>query len=77
MSGGGASAEVTGYPFDAEYRHDYQQIFTPKQVAAIMQVSERTVEKACAAGKLKAARLGTRWRISRTALDAFLDGGQS
>lgn len=54
---------------------DMQQVYTPAQAATYLQVSERTVRRACKEGRLPAGRIGRMWRISRRALDDFLKNG--
>jgi excisionase family DNA binding protein len=49
-------------------------IMTPSEAAAILRVSEEDVVAAIQAGDLKARKIGTAYRISRDALDAFLKG---
>jgi excisionase family DNA binding protein len=49
-------------------------IMTPAEAAAIMRVSEEDVVAAITAGDLKARKIGSAYRISREALDAFLKG---
>lgn len=49
-------------------------VLSPDQVAQALGVSVEDVMAAIEAGELKARRLGSAWRISRTALDAFLHG---
>ncbi|MBE0699757.1 MAG: SPFH domain-containing protein [Anaerolineaceae bacterium] len=49
-------------------------IMTPSEAAAILRVSEEDVVAAIQAGDLKARKIGSAYRISREALDAFLKG---
>lgn len=49
-------------------------VLTPEQVAQTLSVSVEDVMAAIDAGDLKARKLGNAWRISRSALDAFLNG---
>ena len=42
-----------------------QQALTVKQFANFAQVSEKTVRKLCASGKLQAVKVGRKWAISR------------
>jgi excisionase family DNA binding protein len=45
--------------------------YTPKEVATLLRVSERTVRRWIKDGKLSARRFGRQWRIPKEALDAF------
>lgn len=49
-------------------------IMTPSEVAAVLRVSEEDVIAAIQAGDLKARKLGSAYRISKDALDEFLQG---
>ncbi|PJK11322.1 DNA-binding protein [Lysobacteraceae bacterium NML120232] len=49
-------------------------VLTPEQVAQTLGVAVEDVMSAIEAGDLKARKLGSAWRISRSALDAFLNG---
>ncbi len=49
-------------------------VMTPAEAAAYMRVSEEDVIAAITAGDLKAKKLGSAYRISKEALDAFLKG---
>ncbi len=60
-SGGAAKASVP-------------DVMTPAEAAAYMRVSEEDVIAAITAGDLKAKKLGSAYRISKEALDAFLKG---
>lgn len=43
-------------------------LLNPKQASRILNVNERTVTRMCNAGKLKAVKVGSLWRINRDAL---------
>lgn len=43
-----------------------------EEVAAILQVSERTVIRQINAGKLRAFKVGKSWRFRREAVDAYM-----
>jgi len=58
-----ATAPATPAPVD---------LFTPAQVAQQLGVAESDVLASLEAGDLKGRRIGTQWRITRAALDAFL-----
>jgi len=47
-------------------------VMTPSEAAAILRVSEEDVIAAITAGDLKAKKLGSAYRISKSALDEFL-----
>ncbi|MFZ6027064.1 MAG: SPFH domain-containing protein [Chloroflexota bacterium] len=48
-------------------------VMTPSEAAAVLRVSEEDVIAAIQAGDLKAKKLGSAYRISKEALDAFLN----
>lgn len=48
------------------------EIYTPKEVAAMIKVSERTVNEWLRNGKLRASKLGRQWRITEQQLNDFL-----
>ena len=47
------------------------KLFTIKEVAKILRVSERSVNRYIEAGKLKASKIG-QWRIGQSDLEKFL-----
>jgi excisionase family DNA binding protein len=47
-------------------------VMTPAEAAAYMRVAEEDVLAAITAGELKAKKIGSAWRISKEALDAYL-----
>ncbi len=49
-------------------------VMTPSEAATILRVSEEDVISAIQAGDLKARKIGSAYRISREALEAFLKG---
>ena len=49
-----------------------EELFLPAEVARILRVTVRTVERYCAQGKLRAVKVGRLWRIPRSSLEAFL-----
>jgi excisionase family DNA binding protein len=61
---GGPAAPSGGIP----------DIMTPAEAANILRVTEEDVVAAITAGDLKARKIGTAYRISRDALEAFLKG---
>jgi excisionase family DNA binding protein len=48
------------------------ELLGPAEVAKILGVSEADVQSALEKGDLKGKRIGTAWRVTRTALDEFL-----
>jgi excisionase family DNA binding protein len=48
------------------------QLYTPGQVAQMLGVSEADVIASLDAGDLKGKKIGTQWRVTRAAVDAFL-----
>jgi excisionase family DNA binding protein len=49
-------------------------MLTPSEVAQLLKVSEDDVVATLASGDLKGKKIGTAWRISRSAVDEFLKG---
>ena len=41
------------------------QLLTTAEVAELLQVHERTVQRQCSIGQLKSVRVGNRWRVRR------------
>ena len=52
------------------------KVYTIEQVAEILQVNPRTVNRLLERGELKGRRVGRLWRIPQEALDAYLRGGR-
>jgi len=50
------------------------ELYAPAQVAQMLGVAESDVLASLESGDLKGRKIGTQWRISRTAVDAFLRG---
>lgn len=50
------------------------ELLTPEQVAQALSVEVSDVLQELDSGKLKGRRIGSQWRISRAALDAFMGG---
>jgi excisionase family DNA binding protein len=48
------------------------EVLTPAQVGAVLGVSEADVIGSLEAGDLKGKKIGTQWRVTRAAVDAFL-----
>jgi excisionase family DNA binding protein len=55
-----------------ERRRMEERYFTPKEVAARLQVTEKTLRTWISQKKLRAVRVGRFWRISESALRSFL-----
>jgi excisionase family DNA binding protein len=49
-----------------------EPILTTRQVGAILQIHQRSVERLIAEGKLEALTIGRRWRVTATQLQAFI-----
>jgi excisionase family DNA binding protein len=52
------------------------KVYTVDQVAEILQVHPRTVYRALEANSLRGFRVGTTWRVTQEALEAFMRGEQ-
>lgn len=50
------------------------RVYTPEEVAEILQITEYTVLKWLRQGKLKGFRAGRLWRISEDHLNEFMNG---
>lgn len=50
---------------------DLEQTFTTEEVARNLRCTPSTATAYCRSGALKAARVGRRWVVSRSSLDAF------
>jgi excisionase family DNA binding protein len=48
------------------------EVLTPAQVGELLGVAESDVVASLDAGDLKGRKIGTQWRITRAAVDAFL-----
>jgi excisionase family DNA binding protein len=64
----------SGRPAASEAPAAVPDVMTPTEAAAYMKVAEEDVIAAIQAGDLKAKKIGSAYRISREALDAFLKG---
>jgi len=72
---GGIAAQATPgvtVPAPAAVPASAPELFTPAQVAQQLGVGESDVLASLESGDLKGRRIGTQWRITRAALDAFL-----
>ena len=68
-----AAAGLSGGPAPdaAEPEPDY---LTPADVAARLRLQPRTVAAYCRTGKIRAQRVGNRWRITPDAVTEYLEG---
>jgi excisionase family DNA binding protein len=72
---GGIAAQSTpgiAAPAPAATAASAPELFTPAQVAQQLGVGEADVVASLESGDLKGKRIGTQWRVTRAALDAFL-----
>src|SRR5262245_23349534 len=53
-------------------KSDGEHLFTVRELAAYMQVSERSILRMAAQGTLPAVKVGPEWRFARAAIDAWL-----
>jgi excisionase family DNA binding protein len=53
-------------------REELRELLLPAEVARILRVTVRTVERYCSQGKLRAVKVGRLWRIPRSSLEEFL-----
>jgi len=53
-------------------RQELNELLLPAEVARILRVTLRTVERYCKQGKLRAVKVGRLWRIPRSSLEEFL-----
>ncbi len=67
-----AQAAATGAAAGAAAGGGMPEVMTPSEAAAVLRVSEEDVIAAIEAGDLKARKLGSAYRISKTALEEFL-----
>lgn len=67
-----AAGGVPPTPQTAAAAQGLPQLFEPAQVAQMLGVSEADVMSEISSGKLEAKKIGTSYRITRSALDAFL-----
>jgi excisionase family DNA binding protein len=50
------------------------KVYTVEEVAEILRVNPMTVYRMARDGRIKAFKVGTTWRITQEALDAFMRG---
>lgn len=74
MTGRAAAQDQGGAAAGKSSSAGIPDVMTPSEAAAYLRVSEEDVLAAIEAGDLKARKLGTAFRISKSALDDFLQG---
>jgi excisionase family DNA binding protein len=52
------------------------EILTPKDVAALLTVSERTIKRLAVAGDLPGIKIGGKWRFDKAAVEARVTEGK-
>ena len=52
------------------------KLYTLQELAEALEVSYKTMLLYCKSGKLKANKIGGRWKVSQSNLDKFLNGEQ-
>lgn len=57
------------------YNGEIEELYTIEEVARMLKLSARTVERFCKDGRLKAFKIGRLWRIPRSSLEQFLRQG--
>jgi excisionase family DNA binding protein len=70
----GANAQSGQAAGSAPATNGMADIMTPAEAASVLRVSEEDVVAAIAAGDLKARKIGSAYRISKEALEAYLKG---
>jgi acetyl-CoA synthetase len=53
-------------------RQELEEFLLPAEVARILRVTVRTVERYCKEGKIRGVKVGRLWRIPRSSLEEFL-----
>lgn len=51
------------------------EVYTLKELEALLQVTRRTLYNWIKSGKLKAVRIGKEWRVTKDTLEEFLETG--
>ncbi len=74
MTGAGAAGAAQPAPSGGAPSGGPPPVMTPSEAAAYMRVSEEDVIAAIDAGDIKARKLGKAYRISKSALEEFLNG---
>jgi excisionase family DNA binding protein len=70
--GGQATPGIQVPPAAAGAAAAQPELFTPAQVAQMLGVAESDVLSSLESGDLKGKKIGTQWRVTRAAVDAFL-----
>ncbi len=74
QGGGAASGSAQTPPDTTPPAAGGSSVMTPSEAAAYLKVAEEDVIAAITAGDIKAKKIGNAYRISKDALDAFLNG---
>ena len=74
MQSGAPAAPATPAPATAAAPAGTLDVLTPEQAAQLLGVSVEDVMASINAGDLKARKIGSAWRIAKSALEAFLQG---
>jgi excisionase family DNA binding protein len=72
--GGMLGAQATPAAASAPASGGLPELLTPALAAQALSVTEADVIASLEAGDLKGKKIGTQWRITRDALEAFLKG---
>lgn len=51
-------------------------VWTPREAAELLGISERSVQRLCASGQIEAVRVGRQWRIGRNYLLRLMGIGE-
>ena len=51
------------------------KVLVPEEVAEVLRIDRKTVERLMRAGRIPGAKIGGRWRTLEAELDEFLRGG--
>jgi excisionase family DNA binding protein len=52
-----------------------KKFYTPKEIANLLKLSERTIQRQLKSGQIKGTLIGRNWRISESQLEKLLDEG--
>jgi excisionase family DNA binding protein len=72
QTGGLMGQSTPGVPGPATPSAGMPELLTPSQVAKVLGVDEADVIASLDSGDLKGKKIGTQWRVTRAAVDAFL-----
>jgi excisionase family DNA binding protein len=70
--GSQATPGIAGAPSPAAAAPASPELMTPAQVASMLGVEETDIVASLQKGDLKGKQIGTQWRVTRAAVDAFL-----